>query len=126
MNDSPQEGKPAGQHASWEACQLAREYIIHHLDEHFTIPQLSRNAGISATRLKQVFPWILDYSIDEYHRHLMLKRTFEKLASSDVLIKSIIDIAGYNNASAFTSAFKKTFLCTPSEFNNDAWNTGTL
>lgn len=110
----------------WQACQLARSYIVDNLDERFTIPELSRKAGISATRLKQVFPLIFDYTIDDYHRYLMLKRIFNELGNKDVLIKSIVDRAGYNGASAFAAAFKKTFLCAPSEFNSDQWDIRNL
>jgi len=110
----------------WQSCQLAQAYIANHLDERFTIPELSRKAALSATGLKQAFPRIFDYTIDEYHRHLMLKRTFNKLADKNVLIKSVVEQAGYAGASAFAAAFKKTFLCMPSEFNSDQWDTKDL
>ncbi len=110
----------------WNACEGAVEYIKANLDKQFTIPQLGLKVGMSATGLKQAFPRIYDFTIDDYHRYLRLKRTFKILSDPKAVVKSVVALSGYGSAPTFTAAFKKAVFCTPSEFNNERWDTSNL
>jgi len=112
--------------SDWEAAHRAAELILADPYIHYTIPQLSRKAGINEYKLKKIFPRITGFTIDDYRKNLALGKTRDMLERTGVSIKTIYPRSGYSSFSAYSSGFKKMFHCSPGEIRSDEWDIGHL
>lgn len=92
-----------------------RKYISDHLDERFTIHELSKMFDISESKLKSCFKEIYGLSIYNYTRKYKMDKAMHDLRYSDRTIQAIAYQLGYANPSKFSSAFKTVFGMTPSD-----------
>ena len=77
---------------------------------------LERETGYQSRQLSEVFSFMTNTSIKQYHTTRRLEFAAKKLA--DGFSKSLASLAqeiGYNDQAAFTNAFKKQFNVTPME-----------
>lgn len=98
------------------AAKQAKEYLISHLDEQITIPQLADMLGISQTTLKICFKGVYGDTIHTFINNYKMQTAAVLLKETD---RSVLDIAGsvgYTNGSKFAGAFKKIMNVTPNEF----------
>lgn len=83
------------------------------IEELFTLNQLADTIGINPDRLKKMFKSIYKENISVYYRKLRLNHGRLLLLNSDYSVTEVASMAGYNNPSKFSSAFKKEFSYTP-------------
>lgn len=98
------------------AAKQAKEYLISHIDEQITIPQLADMFGISQTTLKICFKGVYGDTIHTFINNYKMQTAATLLKETD---SSVLDIAcsvGYTNGSKFAGAFKKFMNVTPNEF----------
>lgn len=98
------------------AAKQAKEYLINHLDEQVTIPQLADVLDISQTTLKMCFKGVYGDTIHTFVNNYKMQTAAALLKDTD---RSVLDIAGsvgYTNGSKFAGAFKKIMNVTPNEF----------
>ena len=111
----------------WFTVHVAKQMIENNLDKQFTTAEVSRTIGINEFKLKQLFPKITGYSLDEYRKYKLFGRVGRNIIQkSDVPLKSFYNEAGYTNYSNFSKAFHKQCSCTPSELRVADWDLGSL
>lgn len=86
------------------------------LQEHFSISQLSRMAGLSTTTLKQQFRDHFNMGIFERLTQKRFEKATELLACSNLSIRDISFETGYQNLSSFIKAFRRNFNLSPREW----------
>lgn len=99
------------------------DYIDKHIDEVFSLEELSQVADFSKYHFHRQFSEYTGMSVFRYVQLIRFKRASYRLAFNRV--ERIIDIAldtGFENPESFSRAFKNTFGQTPSEFRRSpAW-----
>lgn len=79
------------------------------------IEELSRQAGISPTKLKSDFKSTFGRSVFQYFRQKQMEYAYLLLERKSLSVKEIALQLGYENASKFSAAFKKHFDVLPSD-----------
>lgn len=87
-----------------------------------SIPQLSRVAAMSPTKLKKLFKAVYGDAIYSYFQKHRMKHAAQLLLTKEYSVKEVGGRLGYANLSNFTLAFKKEFNRLPSEFLTTAEN----
>ena len=91
-------------------------FCMEHKQEHFTISFLAARAGVSPTKLKQIYRRVYDISLFAHIRREKMLFAAHELAITNSCIIDIAGACGYDNASKFSSAFCSVLGCTPSEY----------
>ena len=99
-----------------ELLQPALEYISTHYDENISIDDLAAISAISSTHLIRIFRKSLGLTPHEYILLYRLKQSKRFLVSTNDSVERIAERCGFNSASHFARAFKKTNHMTPKEF----------
>ena len=89
---------------------------MEHKQEHFTILFLAARAGVSPTKLKQVYRCVYGTPLFAHIRREKMLFAAQKLAISNDKIIDIAEACGYDNASKFSAAFRSVLGCTPTEY----------
>lgn len=79
------------------------------------IEKVAAKVGISPTKLKNDFKAMHDTSVYQYFSRQQMTLARELLLQKKYTVKEISDLFGYENASKFSAAFKKTYGISPSE-----------
>lgn len=100
------------------------EKLLGLLDEHLEgadlgVDFLSLQLSMNRTKLNEKIKAISGKSITEFVRSFRLKKAIDIMSSEDVSISEVIYRIGIQSNSYFTSAFKKEFGKTPSQFMAD-------
>jgi AraC-like DNA-binding protein len=101
--------------------QLAEDtfsFCMEHMQEHFTIPFLAARAGISPTKLKQIYRRVYGASLFAHIRKEKMHWAAQMLASSNTRVIDIAETCGYDNASKFSAAFCDIMGCTPTAYRS--------
>ncbi|EGY76289.1 MAG: AraC family transcriptional regulator [Peptoniphilus sp.] len=85
-------------------------------DEVVKLKELIKSTGLNTTIFYKLFYLIYGSTPANYFREYYLNLASTKLATTDKSIQSIAMEAGYNNASKFSSAFKKIYKVSPREY----------
>ena len=99
-----------------ELVKTIRDYLVQHIQEKFTIEEISEQYAISQTLLKRIFKAIYGMSIRQYLQEYRVEEAQRLLLQSN---QSIVDIAmyvGYSNCSKFSAAFKKHTGILPKDY----------
>jgi AraC-like DNA-binding protein len=97
----------------------AEKMILHNLSVPFVgIESIAADVHMSPTKLKSVFKSVFGLSMLQYHKEKNMLLAGQLVKNSDVQIKNIASITGFESASKFTAAFKKRFAKLPSELRN--------
>lgn len=91
-------------------------FCMEHKQEHFTISFLAARAGVSPTKLKQVYRSFYGAPLFTHIRSEKMLFAAHKLAEANIKIVDIAGACGYDNASKFSAAFCSVLGCTPSEY----------
>ena len=83
---------------------------------HHSIPELSKHAGLSETRLKKGFKEVFGKGVYEYRDNLRLELSVNLLSNTDHTIKKISKLIGFKYTNSFRKAFKKKYGLTPNEW----------
>jgi AraC-like DNA-binding protein len=95
--------------------QNVYEYILNHLEEPLpTVKELSKMFGTNEFKLKDSFRHFFNTSIYQFYNDERLKRAHLLIQQTDLPIKAIALISGFNDYTNFYKAFKKRFGYTPS------------
>jgi transcriptional regulator GlxA family with amidase domain len=86
------------------------------LREPGAVAEIAARVGLSASRLEHLFKVQVNVSIRAYLQELRLRRAAELLVSTDERVSQISYAVGFNDASNFNHAFKKSFGVTPKEY----------
>lgn len=109
--------------SDWQIIQSIKQVIEANPGEHYTIPQISQKSGINEHKLKQLFPKITGFGVDEYRKHLLCTRVAKKLVQQhEEPLKSFYSQAGYTNLPNFLRGFRKQCCCSPGELRQDGWD----
>ena len=98
-----------------DVVKSIHDFMIEHIDKHFTLQKLSDMFGIPLTSMKVCFKGVYGSSIYSYMRSY-------RMQAATILLKgnsSITEIAmktGYTNPSKFSENFKREFGMLPTEF----------
>ncbi|MCQ2513944.1 MAG: AraC family transcriptional regulator [Ruminococcus sp.] len=103
-------------HSQVTATKNAKDYLISHIDEQITIPELSEMFGISQTALKICFKGIYGDTIHTFISNYRVQIAARLLKTTDKSILEISGDVGYNNSSKFASVFKKVMGVSPNEY----------
>lgn len=105
-----------------EKTRRIKDLIVMDLSKHYTVLDLCRDYGISATIFKQCFKQMFQYPPYEYLRITRMNQAGEYLKYSDKSILEIGRILGYENPSNFTRTFKEIYGVLPSQYRNSIYD----
>jgi AraC-like DNA-binding protein len=97
----------------------AEKEILQNLSKSFIgVEQIAVFVNLSPTKLKAAFKMVFGLSMLQYHKQKNLQLAEQLVINSDIPIKIIATITGYESSSKFAAAFKKNFDVLPSELRN--------
>ncbi len=97
--------------------QQAIEIVEKHMmNTDFSVEMLVKEMEHSRSNLYLKFKEITGLSSSEFIRNIRLKRAVQLFESSDLSVKEIMYMTGFNTASYFAKCFKKQFGVKPSEY----------
>lgn len=92
------------------------KYINEHLEDRLDTNTLAGIARMGRTKLKYTFKTLYDSTPSEYILRERLKRAQYLLTSSDLSVSQISQSVGYQKASNFSNAFRKSTGILPKDF----------
>ena len=92
-----------------ECLEKARALVDADISRHYTISEITRYAGISATKLKAGFKQLFGTGLYHYQKELRLSKAKYLLENSDKTLKEISYSLGYKHTCNFITAFKQRF-----------------
>jgi transcriptional regulator GlxA family with amidase domain len=81
-----------------------------------SINELAESVNLSRSRLEHLFKDQIGMQMGDYLLECRLKTAAELLKSSDMSVKEIAHLAGYEHSSSFIRAFKNMFGTIPSDY----------
>jgi signal transduction histidine kinase/ligand-binding sensor domain-containing protein/DNA-binding response OmpR family regulator len=88
----------------------------HMMDTEFSVEMLVKEMHISRSNLYIKTKELAGLSCSEFIRSIRLKRAIQLLEQSDLTVKEIMYMTGFNTASYFSKCFKKQFGVIPSKY----------
>jgi AraC-like DNA-binding protein len=88
------------------------------LEKFPSVPELSRVALMSSTKLKKRFKEVYGMKLYEFYNHNRLTKAKQSIENGETTIKEAAYRAGYTNISNFSKAFKKEFALLPSQIKS--------
>ena len=100
----------------------ALEYIRknYHLQNGFTVKDLSELCGISETYLRRLFNNCFGVSPIQYINNMRLTRAGELLSSGFYTVSEVMAMSGFNDEAYFSRNFKKQFGVPPREYSSSS------
>lgn len=100
--------------------QRVYDYILNHLEEPLpSIKELAKKFGTNDFKLKEDFRNNFNTSIYKLYTDERLKRATYLIQKTDIPIKEIAFISGFNDYNNFSKAFKKKYNYPPSALKRD-------
>ncbi len=97
--------------------ESVKEYIdIHYADKDLSLKQIADEFHISQSYLGKLFREQFNVSIKEYITQVRLKITPKYLTQSQMSIKRIMDLSGFDNESNFYRLFREFYGVTPCNY----------
>jgi AraC-like DNA-binding protein len=103
-----------------ETVREIHRYLMEHLDQRFTIEELSKQYLMSATTLKSVFKSVYGTSISAHIKTHRMEAAAQLLREGALSLSEIAAKVGYTNQSKFSAAFKQQFGLLPREYRKQA------
>ena len=98
---------------NYELIRRAKTVIEEQTDGSLVIENLAAELGLSAGHFRQVFKQHTGLSPYQYHQQLKISRAKSLLRSSDLTIKQIAKILGFESVYSFSKLFKKKTAVSP-------------
>lgn len=96
------------------------DHAIHYMRDHFhqpiTIVNIADKVGCDRRKLAYLFDKQVGLSPIQFLTELRLKQAQKLLRTTDMSIKTIAEVVGYQEAFYFCRVFKKQYKMTPSEY----------
>ncbi len=102
--------------------QTLWQHVAVRLHEPWTAKALAREAGCSWESLRRLCSRELGRGPLQHLMHLRMRRAAELLTTTRLRLQAIAEAVGYANPLAFSTAFKATIGCRPSEYRHQAAN----
>jgi len=103
-----------------EKIKDAMEFVTANLDIRISLEDLAKKVGTNTFTLKQGFKEVYGISVFAYWNNSRMKKAKSLLRESVLSIGEISDTLGFKNQHYFSTAFKKEFGTTPSQFRNSS------
>lgn len=99
-----------------EKIEQTRNYILNHLDENLTIPQLASYVGTNQCYLKKGFKEIVGTTIFDFIQENRMHTAKQLLQAGHCSVSDVSMKVGYRSMSSFSQAFKNYYGSNPSVF----------
>lgn len=99
-----------------ERIRHASNFLAENLNEPFSLARLSKECGLSPSRLAHLFREQIGIPPQQYQEKLRLQWATELLRSSNLSVSEIAEEIGYANAFYFSARFKKAFGKSPAYY----------
>lgn len=96
-----------------EKIHFVKEYLLTDISICYTLEQLAHMAGTNEFVLKKGFREIFGKPVYQYLLQKRMEKAMELLLTTRLQVAEIALIVGYDDASAFTRAFKRVFNLLP-------------
>lgn len=93
-----------------------RKFLLEHLENRYTLAQLSEKYAIPMTSMKMCFKGIYGVPLLTYMREYRLQAAAEILRNTTLSIAEISEKVGYKNPAKFSAAFQKAMKLSPSDY----------
>ncbi len=93
--------------------------VVANLDSALDLNAFAKEAALAPLHFHRIFRGMMGETALELHRRLRLERAAMQLASGDAAVTTIAFDAGYETHEAFTRAFGKAYVMSPSAFRED-------
>ena len=103
--------------------RATKEFLQAHLASPIRLRDVARAVGASPTYLTDVFRRVEGVPLHRYVMQLRLSRALVELPHASDLTTLAFNL-GFSSHSHFTAAFKRAFVCTPSEFRSSTQPNG--
>ena len=91
-------------------------FMADHYMEDIQVKQVADYAHVSVRECYWAFRTEVDSSPTEYLHQYRLKKAADLLAGTELKIEEIAKKCGYNQTGYFSTRFKKSYLCSPTEY----------
>lgn len=110
-HDAPSALKDVGPlQAAFDPCLGAVLRLVHAQPERdWTVHSMARESGLSRSAFADRFRTVVGQPPLQYVTEIRMQKASELLESTDVPVKRIASLVGYESVSAFSSAFKRRF-----------------
>ena len=99
-----------------ELIKEIRDFLVRHLDQRFTIEELSKKYLLNTSSLKAIFKAVYGMPIASYVKEYRMQQAMKLLRETDDSIAVIAEKVGYETQGKFTKAFKEKVQVLPSEY----------
>jgi AraC-like DNA-binding protein len=112
---SAQVSKPVGPlQGALDPCIGSVLRLVHESPERdWTVHSLARESGLSRSAFADRFRTLVGQPPLQYVTEIRMQKATQLLESTDVPVKRIASLVGYESVSAFSSAYKRRFGCPP-------------
>lgn len=93
----------------------AQQIIEQHIDQNFSIKELSRKVAMNECYLKKGFKALTGKAIHEYQQELRITKAKALLQQKGLSVSDVANALGYSSISHFSTAFKKATGMKPCE-----------
>jgi AraC-like DNA-binding protein len=99
-----------------DAVKAMREYLVEHLEEQFTLEDLSSRFGIPLTAMKTCFKSVYGSPIHAYMQEYRIQAAAVMLRQGALPVADIAAAVGYDSHAKFSSIFRSAMGVTPSDY----------
>ncbi|WP_321446515.1 AraC family transcriptional regulator [uncultured Cohaesibacter sp.] len=104
----------------YNQAERVRNYVVENLHADLTIETLSRETGTSKRSIQRNFKHQFGLTVSDFIRKQRLEKARQAIEKQGMPISQAAFLAGYNNQSSFTNAFKQTYGSTPKNWRKRA------
>ena len=101
--------------ADIERLHAIRDFITTHFDQHFTITDLARKAGINQMKLKSGFRELFGTTVFGCLNDARMGKAKQLLIEEKLFVGEVSDRIGYKHPHHFSAAFKRKFGVLPGD-----------
>ena len=104
------------QERSTDTIKIAKEYIGDNFARDISLDDVSRVVNISPYYFSKLFKEATGENFIEYLTNIRIEKAKELLTGSDLSMKEICSMCGYQDPNYFSRTFKKNVGLTPTEY----------
>lgn len=121
LNDFRTDQKSMTQYFSQqtELIKEIHQLLTDHLDQRFTIEELSKRYLLNTSTLKEVFKAVYGLPIASYMKEYRIRQAMKLLRDTDATIAEIAAQVGYETQGKFSKAFKDVTQVLPTQYRKE-------
>ena len=105
-----------------ELIKEIHKQLTEHLDQRFTIAELSKAYLINTSTLKEIFKAVYGQPIATYMKEYRVQQAMKLLRETDASIADVANRVGYETQGKFSKAFKDVVQVLPTEYRKTYQN----